>query len=239
MGNDKSIENKLILRALLHDLANPLSLILNAVSCLEDGGPDMPPPQFFIEKIKKAALEQKSILDTTKALRALFNSDDLMQLSRINLDDVAAFTVERFQTSLDDKGVDLEFAIESEDDAFILAEPIGFQSIVMDALISNALRFSSRGAKVAIEAKRLGDRTEVRVRDMGVGMPRRVYDNLFDLHKRYRMPDLDGNLGLGLGLSLLQVYLERCGATIVVSSRFINDFPQNHGTEIVMSFRAL
>ena len=237
MEPDRPTENNRILRALLHDLANPLGLILNAVSCLEESDPDLPPPHFFIAKIKKAALEQKAILEMTRALRTFLQDDGLLQLAPINMDDVAQACIERFGEALEAKEIDLEFAIERDEDAILLAEPAGFQMIVMDALISNALRFSPKQTTITVQAKRLDNRNEICVKDSGVGMPRRVYDNLFDLGKRIRMPDLEGNLGPGLGLPLLKRYLDRCEATIMVSSRTADEFPQGHGTEVTISFK--
>ena len=236
MENGRS-ENDVIMRALLHDLANPLALILSAVACLEDDGPDMPSVPLLVSKIKKAALEQKTILDTFKALRAFFKGNGSMELAPVNLDDVAEITVKRFQSELEAKDIDIEFAIEDEEDATLLAEAQGFQTIVMNALVSNALRFSPRGGRIVVKAKRNANRNEIHVTDSGVGMPQRVLDNLFDLTKRIRMPDLEGKVGLGLGLPILKKYLDRCDATILVESRSKDEFPENHGTNIIMSFK--
>lgn len=77
--------NFLVLRALLHDFINPLTVVISATDvCLAD--PNMPPEvmQRFLERIRSASLEQKNAVEWIRSARSFFVGDKVKS-SVVNL----------------------------------------------------------------------------------------------------------------------------------------------------------
>ncbi len=67
-------------------------------------------------------------------------------------------------------------------------------------LVANALRYSPPDAPPSVTASAHGDRVELRVVDIGPGVPREDWDRIFLPFQR--LGDRDNTAGVGLGLAL-------------------------------------
>jgi signal transduction histidine kinase len=86
-------------------------------------------------------------------------------------------------------------------------------------LLHNAVKYSPHSKTVWLEAKPVGDRLRIAVRDRGVGIAVRHQPRIFE--KFYRV---DGDLaarvkGVGLGLSLVRHIVDSHRGTVTVDSR--------------------
>ena len=87
-----------------------------------------------------------------------------------------------------------------------------------------------RAARIEIDARRLGDRVEIVVRDEGPGIPDEALDRIFD--KFYRADDGDRRrAGTGLGLAIARGFVEAQGGTISARNR-----TDRSGAEFVVSY---
>jgi K+-sensing histidine kinase KdpD len=238
LDKDQVIENSLLLRALLHDLVNPLSVIASTVSLLQEMGEYPPQSAMFIDKIQKAAQEQVDIIEKTKALRKYLAGQDPLPLKPLDLDDIFRNVARKLGSQLTHKNIHLSISIEEDEDALILGEKAGFETLVIEPLLSNAIRYSYPNSNVDVTAKRQKDLLELRIKDQGTGIPEKVLKNMFDIKSRLRKPDVDGNYGLGLSMPLLKYYLDRCGVGIRIESKEKELSPQKHGTEVVLICKA-
>lgn len=79
------------------------------------------------------------------------------------------------------------------------ADPLRVRQILRN-LFSNAERYG--GSRVSVEAETVGERTLVRVRDNGIGIPRSERESIFEPYQRSTGDAaLPGSLGLGLPVS--------------------------------------
>jgi signal transduction histidine kinase len=115
-----------------------------------------------------------------------------------------------------EKGVGLALA-PAEPGACVLGDADGLLS-VFGNLISNAVRYTPAGGRVAVRYGATGDHAEVEVEDTGVGMTAEVRARIFE--KFYRAPEAQLAVpeGLGLGLSLVKQMVEAHGGRIAVES---------------------
>src|SRR5580765_2308578 len=72
-------------------------------------------------------------------------------------------------------------------------------------LVGNAIKFSSHGGAVRIEARRNADDIEIAVRDSGSGIPKPQLDHIFD---PYWQAAKTAKQGTGLGLSIARGIVE-------------------------------
>ncbi|MEI8258206.1 MAG: HAMP domain-containing sensor histidine kinase, partial [Deltaproteobacteria bacterium] len=86
---------------------------------------------------------------------------------------------------------------------------------VLDNLIANALKYSPSGAPVVVEIARDGERLTASVTDQGAGIPAEHQQRVFE--RFYRVPGTRAE-GLGLGLYITRMIVERHGGSVGVES---------------------
>jgi two-component system phosphate regulon sensor histidine kinase PhoR len=90
--------------------------------------------------------------------------------------------------------------------------------VVLDNLISNAVKFTPAGGQVHISLVHQDDGIEIAVADTGVGIPREEMDRIFD--RFYQVEDhmTRRHGGMGLGLSIVKGVVELHGGRVFVES---------------------
>ena len=153
---------------------------------------------------------------------------DLLDLARI---DENAFTVNKeyfwsqpfldniyklVEPSFINKELKLDF--ESKENFQIFADPLRLQQIVFN-LLDNALKYSSNGKKVRLEAYSLNGKAVISVSDEGIGIPSDEIEFIFD--RLYRVEKSRSRVygGSGIGLSVVKELVEAHGGTIEVESK--------------------
>lgn len=88
--------------------------------------------------------------------------------------------------------------------------------MMMNNLISNALKFSGDHTPVMVEGLVDGDWLELRVRDAGIGVPNEDIPHIFEPF--YRANNFDEKPGLGLGLTIVKNAIALYGGSISVEN---------------------
>ncbi len=89
---------------------------------------------------------------------------------------------------------------------------------VLAALLENAAKYSPRGARIGLSARRSGDRIELAVEDEGPGIPEDELSLVFD--RFYRGSNVRARVGgSGLGLAIARSILDRAGGTLALENR--------------------
>lgn len=86
-------------------------------------------------------------------------------------------------------------------------------------LITNAVQYSSRGSTVTVQVFSAGHEACLSVSDEGEGIAEDELPHLFSRYRRQKSSELSGNHGTGLGLSFVNVVVEKHRGTIAVDSR--------------------
>jgi signal transduction histidine kinase len=86
-------------------------------------------------------------------------------------------------------------------------------------LLDNAIKFNKKGGEVIIEAKQMGNKVEVSIKDTGIGIPKEHLDRIFD-----RLYQVDSSPrrkygGVGLGLAIVKDIIKRFGGEIQIESK--------------------
>jgi signal transduction histidine kinase len=93
-------------------------------------------------------------------------------------------------------------------------------SQVIINLLSNARKYSPKGAPITITLQQVGYEAIISVRDMGIGIPGEMLPHIFESF--YRVPGIEVQtgsvVGLGLGLYISRKIVERHGGHIDVQS---------------------
>ena len=92
---------------------------------------------------------------------------------------------------------------------------------VVDNILDNAIKYSEKGTKILVQARRTGAKLLVSVADQGIGIPaeevERVFDRMYRIEQRLASESEIG--GVGLGLAICKGLVEAHGGRIWVDSK--------------------
>ncbi len=195
-----------------HDLKNPLNAIVLSAKLLE-------------RSLKAKKLEAE-LEDVTRVQRAAKRIDvmirDLLESVRLESAgkekshdrvDLAALVTTILDAMVESERGRVKFHA-AEPRSVVLGDRAQLEP-VLDNLITNALKHSPPDARVDVEIVRAGDRVTVSVIDRGAGIAAEHQPHIFD--RFYRVPGTSVE-GLGLGLYITRLIVERHGGLVGVES---------------------
>jgi signal transduction histidine kinase len=132
---------------------------------------------------------------------------------------IVQYSVESVMNSLEKK--DLTLTLDApEDIPKILGDPVRLRQIA-DNLLSNAIRYTPAGGKIAVSLRSERDQIIMRVKDTGLGIPSADQPYIFD--KFYRASNVSADIsGSGLGLAIVKSIVENHQGRIWVDSSLGN-----------------
>jgi two-component system sensor histidine kinase SenX3 len=86
-------------------------------------------------------------------------------------------------------------------------------------LLDNAVKYSDAGEPVEVDARVVGDRVAISVRDHGIGIPARDRERIFERFYRVDRARSRATGGTGLGLSIVRHVAQVHGGEVGVESR--------------------
>ena len=201
-----------------HDVRGPLSSFLGLTELMADGLEDfkLNEIQHIAETMNTSAANLLdllgNLLEWARMQRGLIEFNPKL----IALNDVMKESVEIFHHSALNKSITL--AIDVPDNLKVFADPNMLGSVIRN-LTSNAIKFTERGGKVILKAQNTENNTvEIAVIDTGIGMTKKMVDNLFKIDRNSSRPGTEGEPSTGLGLLLCKDFVEKQGGKIWAKS---------------------
>jgi PAS domain S-box-containing protein len=209
-------EREDLLRAVSHDLRNPLSAVLGQAQLLD-------------RRLEKAGLEAErrsaqSIIVAAERMNTMIQ--DLVDAARaeagqirldrkpVDLRESALALKERLSASLETERIDIEIP---EDLPRVWADPARVDRILGN-LWSNALKYSAPGTRVTVSARAENGWVITSVTDRGAGIRPEELPQLFQRYFRGALGRERGE-GVGLGLYITRRLVEAHGGRIWVESQ--------------------
>jgi PAS domain S-box-containing protein len=212
-------EKNRLLGMAAHDLRNPLSIVNTASAfLLDDASRSLPEAKRteFLRRINSGSRFMLKLIDDLLDVAKIeagrldleLREGDLCALIEENL------TINRMLA--DNKSIRLDFAPESG------LPPLRFDRAkieqVLSNLVGNAVKFSTPGTAVTVQALRVDGSVVVSVRDQGQGIPAEELDQLFKPFGRTSVHGTAGEKSTGLGLAICRRIVEGHGGRIWAES---------------------
>lgn len=113
---------------------------------------------------------------------------------------------------------EIEIIIDIPEGLAVFADQNMIQTIIRN-LVSNALKFTSKGGKISLSARISNDKSvEISVTDTGIGMSQFMVENLFRIDVKTNRMGNNGEPSSGLGLLLCKDFIEKHGGKLWVES---------------------
>lgn len=197
------------------ELRTPLTNMKTALSLLNS--PQLKPAQRqrYMQLLSTECDRQSSLITSLMNLVQLEYAADNTAIQPINLSDVVPGVVSTYQPLAQEKGIMLAYTIP-EDLPPVACLSSWLKQIVIN-LLHNGIKFTPSGGQVWVRAKQQGDYAQLEFRDTGIGIATHELPKIFDRFYRVRHSEDYG--GAGLGLTIVQQILLRCGGSISVKSK--------------------
>jgi len=204
--------------SLCQELRTPLTLMKAALSLLNS--PQLKPPQRqrYLQILSTECDRQNSLINGLLELTQLDRAAEPMLLKPIRLSDIVPGVVSTYQPLAQEKGVQLAYTV-SPDLPSVACTNAWLKQIVIN-LLHNSIKFTPTGGQVWVKARLEGDYVQLEFRDTGIGIPPSEIPKIFDRFYRVRpVVASEDPGGAGLGLTIVQQLLWRCGGSISVKSK--------------------
>jgi len=167
--------------------------------------------------LEKAAFSLNSLL--TNLLNWALQQRNVLPYDPVPVDVEAAAReiYDLFDQMAADKGIELEVNIARDTVAF--ADLNAFTTVVRN-LLDNAIKYTPVGGHITLTSEKLAEGVILRIADTGIGMNKAQIDKLFDLDAQKSQAGTDGELGTGLGLSLVRDLVQLNKGKISVESKW-------------------
>lgn len=196
-----------------HELKTPLAIIQNDTTMLQQ--PNLPEEQRqeYAKAAADASRRLSSLITNILKLNKLENQQIYPERERYDLGEQLCQCLLAFEDVWEEN--DIELDTELAEHVLILSDA-ELMTLVWNNLISNALKFTSPGGRVAVSLETEGDFAVVQIRDTGCGIPPEVGGHIFE--KFYQGDTSHATQGNGLGLALVKRVMDIVNGDISVAS---------------------
>jgi signal transduction histidine kinase len=205
-----------------HEMRAPLTAILGFTDFLvrEQGGPLTTAQREYLEEIRTSAERIQVLVENILEAARLEEGQVLPRRMDVRVDEVASQILAMVRPAASEKSIALSSRVPA-DLPCISADPLMVERILIN-LVTNAVKFSSKGGSVWIEAgpsEKEPGMVEISVCDTGVGIAPEHIGELFQRYRRLETPGLGKAGGTGLGLYIVKGLVEAHGGHIGVESK--------------------
>ncbi len=197
-----------------HELRTPLSLIMLYAAVLREELGNESRAQ--LDAVLRAATRLKHIMETMFNLRYLETGEIDLNPTRFDLRDEVQGVCADYEALAGTGGLSLDMDVPDEETP-IFADRENVR-VILDNLVSNAVRFTPAGGRVRVKLCRRGTDLEVSVVDTGVGILQEDLEHVFD--RFYQVEDhlTRRQGGMGLGLAIVKGLVELHGGRVWAES---------------------
>lgn len=199
-----------------HELKSPLAVIKLHAQTLRDVSLTPEEQRQSIDFVLAQAERMGRLIDGVLESGRLADRKHRPRLEPVELRPLLEEYVSNHRSRIEDQGVELSALIDTR--AVVLGTPEDLERI-LNNLLENATRFSSRGGEVRLRVADMGEEVQIEVEDDGIGIPKgelkKIFDRFYQIGK-----ELGGRRGgTGLGLSIVSGLAKNLGGTVQAFSQ--------------------
>lgn len=220
---DLAHERNRFLRHMSHELKTPLANIREGTDLLMDGAVgELDPNQREVAGIlRENGIKLQRMIENLLSFSAWQASSVGLESTQFRLRQVVKQVLENQQLTLLSQRVRLDVHIE---DVTLIADRSKVR-LILENLVSNAVKYSPKGGTIHLRARNVGDQLELDVADSGPGIPMEDRAHVFEAFYTGRAPKSSQVKGTGIGLSVVLEFVSAHGGTIQIVD---GEFPGAH-----------
>lgn len=199
------------------ELRTPLTSMKTAMKLLEAAHLKTAQRQRYMHLLYTECDRQSSLINRLLEMVEVERVGETTHKQLVNIAEVIPGVVSTYQAIAEEKGIRLGYTVSPDLPAISCYEAWVRQILIN--LLQNSIKFTPSGGQVWVRTKQQGDYVQMAVRDTGIGIAPHEIPKIFDRFYRGRPAPGEDFTGAGLGLTIVQQILLRCGGSISVASR--------------------
>ena len=217
--NDAEMANRakdLFLATLSHEMRTPLNAIVGWLTILRLPGQAEEHLAEGLEVIERNTKAQVQLIEDVLDVSRIVSGKLRLEITDCDLSEAITAGIDVVRPAAEAREISLDVRLDPSA-THAACDPTRIQQIVWN-LLTNAIKFSSRGSAVRVTLSRERSRYEIGVSDDGQGISPDLLPYVFD---RFRQADSSTRRrfgGLGLGLSIVKHLVEMHGGTVEAQS---------------------
>jgi PAS domain S-box-containing protein len=223
MAADLSEANRLkteFLATLAHELRNPLAPIRSGLQFIRRSPTDREAVNRVHDIMERQLDHLVNLVDDLLDVARITRGQVELRRERVDLSTVLAAAVETSMPLIE--AARHAFDLRLPQEALVLeADPTRLTQVVSN-LLNNAARYTPKGGRIALEARRDGEEAVVTVSDNGIGIAPEALEEVFRMFTQVGQAQQPGSGGLGIGLSLVRSLVELHGGSVSAASAGTN-----------------
>jgi PAS domain S-box-containing protein len=198
-----------------HELRTPLNAILGWAHILANSLEDPDAAKRGIEVIARNARAQEQLISDLLDMSRIISGKLRLDVHDVDLIAVIRGAIEAVRPAADAKGIAIDSMLDPSV-ALTTGDSGRLEECVWNFL-SNAIKFTPQGGRVAITLRRSDSHIEITVSDNGIGIRPEFLPHVFE---RFRQAESGErrSAGLGLGLAIVKQLVELHGGTVRAES---------------------
>ncbi len=209
-ANDDEYKAK-ILSKLSHEILNDTNIIVGFAELIKVTG-DRERQSEYADCIRESAGSLVAAINTVQEYNNVIIGRTAVNMQRVNIGSVLHNVCNKYTEQAQKRNIDINVNNEFSDGAEIFTDEMMLTSI-LNRIIANSLKFSEKGP-IEIGASNNGGTAVFYVRDCGIGIGPDVIDHVLEPFVRGVKTCDNSNKGLGLGLSIVNEYVQRLNGDI-------------------------
>lgn len=203
-----------------HELRTPLSAILGYSQLLKMDGIDEHELHDAFAAIERNCHAQVQIIDDLLDMSRIISGKLRLNVHPINPAEVITAALETVKPAADAKAVRLEKILDLKAGP-VMGDFDRLQQVIWN-LVSNAVKFTSKGGTVQVSLEQENSNVEISVTDSGCGIASDFLPHVFERFRQSEDSTTRRHGGLGLGLSIVKQLVELHGGTVRAESGGLN-----------------
>lgn len=204
------------LSTLSHELRTPLSAILGWAELLRNLRFDEATVSHALETIVRNTKSLVKLIEEILDVSRIVNGNLSLNVSPVNLAAIVEAATESLRYAAEAKNIRVESALDRA------VEPVAgdrerLQQVVWH-LLSNAIKFTPKGGRVAVTLRGAESFAEIKVTDTGAGISPDFLPHVFERFRQADSTSTRSHGGLGLGLALVRHLVELHGGIVRADS---------------------
>lgn len=205
------------LSVLSHELKAPLNAIEGYLKIIQERqlGERIEPYDEMIDRALERIKGMRTLILDLLDLTKIESGKPTQKLQQVDVRKIAQLSIDTSRPYAIQKDVDLY--LNNKESVWMKADP-GEIEIIMNNLISNAVKYNRTGGRVDIFLEKLPEAIRISVSDTGIGMSAEDKNRIFDDFVRIKNPNTRNITGSGLGLSIVKKIVDMYHGSIEVQS---------------------
>ena len=204
------------LATLSHELRTPLNAILGYTRMLLGPAAESERRQHYLKVVERNATALAEIVEDVLDVSRIVTGKLTVRSEPVDLIQIVQLATDTVLPAAHERQVQVECSIETTR-AVVVGDINRLQQVLWN-LMTNAVKFTPSGGRVAVVLRQDGDRAVVIVTDTGVGIAAPFLTHIFEPFRQADTRPSREHGGLGLGLAITRRLVEVHGGSITAES---------------------